>query len=64
MPKRRIHNLLAVDYKAGYEQIMALTKANGKTMQVKSVEEAIQLMQMGANYTRKMQNSNRIGRLC
>ena len=44
-----------VDYKAGYEQIMAPFKANGKTMQVKSVEEAIQLMQMGANYTRKMQ---------
>ena len=43
-----------VDYKAGYEQIMAPFKANGKTMQVKSVEEAIQLMQMGANYTRKM----------
>ena len=44
-----------VDYKAGYEQLMAPFKANGKTMQVKSVEEAIQLMQMGANYTRKMQ---------
>ena len=44
-----------VDYKAGYEQIMAPFKANGKTMQVKSVDEAIQLMQMGANYTRKMQ---------
>ena len=44
-----------VDYKAGYEQFMAPFKANGKTMQVKSVEEAIQLMQMGANYTRKMQ---------
>lgn len=44
-----------IDYKAGYEQLMAPFKANGKTMQVKSVEEAIQLMQMGANYTRKMQ---------
>ena len=44
-----------VDYKVTHEQIMAPFKANGKTMQVKSVEEAIQLMQMGANYTRKMQ---------
>lgn len=44
-----------VDYKATHEQIMAPFKANGKTMQVKSVDEAIQLMQMGANYTRKMQ---------
>lgn len=44
-----------VDHKAAYDQIMAPFKANGKTMQVKSVEEAIQLMQMGANYTRKMQ---------
>jgi len=30
-------------------------KANGKTIQIKSPEEAIGLMQMGANYTRKLQ---------
>ena len=30
-------------------------KANGKDIQVKSADEAIQLMQMGANYTQKMQ---------
>ena len=30
-------------------------KANGKDIQVKTPEEAIQLMQMGANYTQKMQ---------
>ena len=44
-----------VDHKAFYEQIMAPFKANGKTIELKSPEEAIQLMQMGANYTRKMQ---------
>ncbi len=30
-------------------------KANGKTIQIKTPEEAIGLMQMGANYTRKLQ---------
>ena len=44
-----------VDYQKAYEAVMAPFKANGKTMQVQSPEEAIALMQMGANYTRKMQ---------
>jgi hypothetical protein len=44
-----------VDYQKAYEAIMAPFKANGKTMQVQTPEEAIALMQMGANYTRKMQ---------
>lgn len=48
-------NTGSVDYQKAYEAIMAPFKANGKIMQVKSPEEAIQLMQMGANYTRKMQ---------
>src|SRR5690606_26772936 len=43
------------DYKAFYERIMAPLKANGKTIDLRNPEEAIQLMQMGANYTRKMQ---------
>lgn len=43
------------NYKAGYEQLMAPFKANGKMITPKSPEEAITLMQMGANYTRKMQ---------
>ena len=34
---------------------MAPFQANGKTIQLRSVDEAIQLMQQGANYTRKMQ---------
>lgn len=45
-----------VDYKAFYEQIMAPFKANGKTIELKSPDEALRLMQMGANYTRKMQD--------
>lgn len=35
--------------------ILAPLKANGKTIEIKSKEEAIQLMQMGADYTRKLQ---------
>lgn len=44
-----------IDYKSFYEKVMAPLKANGKTIQLRSPEEAIQLMQMGANYTKKMQ---------
>ncbi|MEG0589788.1 hypothetical protein, partial [Aurantimicrobium sp.] len=44
-----------VDYQKAYEAVMAPFKANGKTMQVQSPEEVVALMQMGANYTRKMQ---------
>lgn len=44
------------DYKSFYEKVTSPLKANGKTIQLRSAEEAIQLMQMGANYTRKMQD--------
>ncbi|WP_312926635.1 hypothetical protein [Pseudescherichia sp.] len=45
----------AVDHKAEYERIMAPFKANGRDIQVKSTDEAIRLMQMGANYNKKME---------
>lgn len=44
-----------VDYEGFYTQIMAPFKANGKMIELKSPDEAIRLMQQGANYTRKMQ---------
>lgn len=43
------------NYKDGYAKVMAPFKANGKVITPRSPEEAISLMQMGANYTRKMQ---------
>lgn len=43
------------DYEGFYKKLMAPLKANGKTIEIKNPEEAVQLMQMGANYTRKMQ---------
>lgn len=43
-----------IDYKAEYERLTAPFKANKATMQVSSVDEAIRLMQMGANYAKKM----------
>lgn len=46
----------AVNYEAEYKRIMAPFKANGRMIELKSVEEAVQLMQMGANFTRKMQD--------
>ena len=36
------------------KKILAPFKANGRTMQVKNADEALQLMQMGANYNKKM----------
>ena len=43
-----------VDYKAMYERITTPFKANGKDIAVKNVDDAISLMQMGANYNKKM----------
>jgi len=43
-----------VDYEAAYNQMMAPFKANGKTIQVKTPEDAIRLMSMGADYNKKM----------
>jgi hypothetical protein len=44
----------AVDYKAAYDKLTAPFKANGRDIAVKSVDDAIALMQMGANYNKKM----------
>lgn len=44
-----------IDYKAAYEEIMKPFNANGKEISLKDPKEVVQLMQMGANYTRKMQ---------
>jgi hypothetical protein len=44
-----------LDYKADYEEIMKPFKANGKTITLKDASEVRQLMQMGANYTKKLQ---------
>ncbi len=41
---------------AFYDKIMTPFKANGKTIELRSPDEAIQLMQMGANYTKKLQD--------
>ncbi len=42
------------DFKSFHDIVTAPFKANGKTMQINSAKDAIQLMQMGANYNRKM----------
>lgn len=43
-----------IDYKAEYEKLVAPFKANGRDITVKGVDDAIALMQMGANYNKKM----------
>ena len=43
-----------IDYKAEYEKLLAPFNANGRKISVTSVDEAVTLMQMGANYNKKM----------
>lgn len=43
-----------IDYKAEYERLLAPFKANGREIAVKGVDDAVTLMQMGANYNKKM----------
>lgn len=45
----------APNYEALYKQVMGTFKANGRDFTPTSPEEAVRLMQMGANYTKKMQ---------
>lgn len=43
-----------IDYRKEYERLTAPFKANGREIAVNSVDDAIALMQMGANYNKKM----------
>lgn len=42
------------DYKSAYEKVTEPFKANGVDMRVKDPADIVRLMQMGANYTKKM----------
>lgn len=42
------------DYKEFFEAVTAEFKANGRSMQINSPDDVVRLMQMGANYNRKM----------
>jgi hypothetical protein len=44
----------AIDYQAEYEKLFKPFKANGREIQLTSVEDVVALMQMGANYNKKM----------
>jgi hypothetical protein len=44
----------AVDFESEYRRLLAPFKANGREIKVNSVDEAVTLMQMGANYNKKM----------
>jgi len=43
-----------IDYEAEYKKLIAPFRANGADIQINNVEDAIHLMQMGANYNKKM----------
>lgn len=53
-PEKETTTEEAVDYKAKYDALMSSFKANGVEMTPKSEEDARRLMQMGANYNKKM----------
>lgn len=44
-----------IDYEAAYKAILKPFKANGKEITPRNIQDVISLMQMGANYTKKMQ---------
>ena len=43
-----------LNYEEEYKKLLAPFKANGREIAVKNVDEAVTLMQMGANYNKKM----------
>lgn len=45
---------VTVDFEAEYKRLLAPFKANGRDITIGSVDDAISLMQMGANYNKKM----------
>ena len=54
IPEAEVASGKELDYKAEYEKLLKPFKANGRDIQVDSVDDAIALMQMGANYNKKM----------
>ena len=44
----------AIDFEAEYKRLLAPFRANGREVKVESVDDALALMQMGANYNKKM----------
>lgn len=46
--------LAVIDFEAEYKRLLTPFKANGHDIAIDSVDDAIQLMQMGANYNKKM----------
>ena len=51
-PNISVENQTAIDF---YTKVSAPFKADGKEIQVRSAEDAIRFMQMGVNYSRRMQ---------
>ena len=54
-PEEESDETPSFDYKAAYESLFKPFKANGKEIAPRSMEDIVSLMQMGANYTKKMQ---------
>lgn len=50
-----VAEVIAPNFEEFYKQVMTPFKANGKLIELKTPDEAVKLMQMGANYTRKLQ---------
>lgn len=55
-PTKEVVPTETIDYQSFYKDLMAPLNANGKNIEIRSKEDIQQLMRMGANYTRKMQD--------
>ena len=53
-PAPVVETAAEVDYKAEYNKLLTPFKANGREIAVTNIDDAIALMQMGANYNKKM----------
>lgn len=54
-PESKASEPTNINYEEVYKQIFSPFRANGKEITPRNVEDVISLMQMGANYTKKMQ---------
>lgn len=53
--EKKLTEAPAMDFEAEYKRLLTPFKANGHEIAIENVDDARQLMQMGANYNKKMQ---------
>lgn len=54
-PQPKAEEPEVINFEEAYKKLVGPIKANGKTIEVRTADEALNLMKQGANYTKKMQ---------